>query len=57
MEKKKICFGGVKLGFFLSGIGKKPILFGIGNGAKFRPLNWVIKSPEQTSQILGKLFS
>ena len=25
----------VKLGFFLSGIGKKAILFGIGNGAEF----------------------
>ena len=30
---------------FLSGIGKN-ILFGIGNGAKFRPQNWMIERPE-----------
>ena len=31
---------------YLSGIGKKNILFGIGNGAEFRPQNRVIESPE-----------
>ena len=33
-----------KIGNFLSGMGKN-ILFGIGNGAEFRPQNRVIESP------------
>ena len=40
-NKKKIC----QIGNFWSGIDKKVILFGIGNGAKFRPQNRVIESP------------
>ena len=53
--KKRIFFfgggGGVRggqIGNFLSGIGKKNILFGIGIGAEFwpiRPQNLVIESP------------
>ena len=35
-----------QIGNFLSGIGKKNILFGIGNGAEFRLQNRVIESPE-----------
>ena len=42
---KKILGG--QIGNFLSGIGKKPIFFGIGNGAKFWPQNRVIESPEK----------
>ena len=34
----------VKLGIFCLELGKN-ILFGIGNGAKFWPQNWVIESP------------
>ena len=48
-KKKKIFFFFFfffcKIGNFLSGIGKKNILFGIGNGAEFRPQNRVIESP------------
>ena len=41
-EQKKNC----QIGIFLSGIGKKPHIFGIGNGAEFRPQNQVIESPD-----------
>ena len=34
-----------QIGNFSSEIGKKNILFGIGNGAEFRPQNQVIKGP------------
>ena len=34
-----------QIGNFTSEIGKKYILFGIGNGAEFRPQILVIKSP------------
>ena len=43
--KKKIW--GVKLGIFCLELGKKTILFGIGNGAEFRPQNRVMESPEK----------
>ena len=43
-NKKKIFFFFVKLGIFSLESGKN-ILFGIGNGAEFRPKNRVIKSP------------
>ena len=35
----------VKLGISCLELGKKHILFGIGNGAEFRPQNRVIESP------------
>ena len=41
---------------FLSGIGEKNILFGIGNGAEFRPQNRVIKSPERSHAVAPKIF-
>ena len=45
-KKKKnfFFFFFVKLGIFCLELGKK-ILFGIGNGAEFRPQNRVIESP------------
>ena len=42
-----------KIGNFLSGIGKKNILFGIGNGAEFRPQNRVIESPGSYQGVTG----
>ena len=44
-NKKKNIFWGVKLGIFCLELGTN-ILFGIGNGAKFRPQNQVIESPD-----------
>ena len=44
-KKKKNCQIGI---FFLNW--EKTILFGIGNGADFRPQNWVIESPVTWSQ-------
>ena len=35
---------------FLSGIRKKPIFFGIGNVAKFRPQNQLIEGPESLNR-------
>ena len=43
-KKKKNFFFFVKLGSFCLELGKN-ILFGIGNGAEFRPQNLVIESP------------
>ena len=43
---KKFFFG--EIGNFLSGVGEKNILFGIGNGAEFRPQNQVIESLAMT---------
>ena len=44
-KKKFFFFFFVKLGIFCLELGKN-ILFGIGNGAEFRPQNRVIESPD-----------
>ena len=46
----------IQIGNFLSEIGKKNILFGIGNGAEFRPQNWVIESPDLNWKLFEKLI-
>ena len=50
-KKKKFFFFGL-IGNFWSRIGKKNILFGIGNGAEFRPQNGVIESPVSKCKLM-----
>ena len=59
-KKKKFFFFSFfffcKIGNFLSGIGKKNILFGIWNGAEFRPQNRVIESPGYRQSIFHTYY-